>query len=83
MKGLRESSVRLCDVPGILCSVSTLSKWILTNSMEFKRKPVSRKGLGSCDLTHSSVLLSWPRWEPNSAREALAMTKTPKLACRS
>lgn len=55
MKGLRESSVRFCDMPGILHSVSTLSKWILTNSMEFKRKLVIRKALGSCDLINTEI----------------------------
>lgn len=55
MKGLRESSVMFCDMPGILCSVSTLGKWILTNSMEFKRKLVIRKALGSCDLTNTEL----------------------------
>lgn len=46
MKGLRESSVMFCDMPGILCSASTLSKRMLTNSIEFKRKLVIRKALG-------------------------------------
>lgn len=42
-------------MPGILCSVFSLSKWILTNTMEFKRKLVIRKALGSCDLINTEL----------------------------
>lgn len=59
MKGLRESFVKFCDIPRILCSVSTLSKRILTNSMEFKRKLVVRRHWGAVtESTQISVLLS-------------------------
>lgn len=72
-------------MPGILHSVSTLSKWILTNSMEFKRKLVIRKALGSCDLINTEISAAQlaKMGIKRCKREALVMTKTGKLGCGS